>query len=110
MVHAVKVLPEYFLALVRGDKTFEVREKDRLYAVGDCLAVNEFVPDEQVDIYSSLPDSFRRTSGGYYTGECLIFLITYILDNPEYCVKNMVILGLRKVDFAIACKNERFVD
>lgn len=100
MVHAVKILPEYFSALECGDKTFEVREKDRLYAVGDCLAVNEFVPDEQVDIYSSLPNSFRRTIGGYYTGEYLIFQITYILDNPEYCAEGKVILGLRKVDFA----------
>lgn len=99
MVHAVKVLPEYFSVLERGAKTFEVREKDRLYAVGDCLAVNEFVPDEQVDIYSFLPKEFRRTSGGYYTGNCLIFQITYILDNPEYCAKNTVILALKKIKF-----------
>lgn len=106
MVHAVKVLPDYFSALVRGDKTFEVRKKDRLYEVGDCLAVNEFVPDEQIDIYSAKPDNFRQTSDGCYTGNCLIFLITYILDNPEYCANGTVILGLRKIDFAIACKNK----
>lgn len=106
MVHEVKVLPEYFSALECGDKTFEVRKKDRLYAVGDCLAVNEFIPDKHWDPYSSVPGSFRQTNDGYYTGNCLIFLITYILNDPEYCAEGTVILGLRKVDFASDCKNK----
>ena len=102
MVHAVKTFPDHFSVLASGEKPFVGHKKDRLYVVGDYLTVNEFVPDEEVDIYSILPKEVRRTSGGYYTGNCLIFQITYILDNPEYCAENMVILG---VDFASDCKN-----
>lgn len=110
MIHAVKTFPDHFLVLASGEKPFVGRKKDHLYKVGDYLTVNEFVPDEQVDIYSILPKDFRRTSDGYYTGDCLIFRITYILDDPEYCAEGTVILGLRKVYFVSNCKNERFAD
>ncbi len=84
MVHSVKCHPDYFKVLKDGTKTFEVRKKDRLYEVGDYLAVNEFAPSEQVDPYS-LNVGLRQTNGGFYTGDCLLYKITYILDDPQYC-------------------------
>ncbi|MCM1277108.1 MAG: DUF3850 domain-containing protein [Lachnospiraceae bacterium] len=93
MIHSVKCHPDYFKALKDGTKTFEVRKKDCLYEVGDHLAVNEFVPAEQVDPYS-LNVGLRQTSGGFYTGDGLLFKITYILDSAEYCKDGTVILGL----------------
>ncbi len=63
MVHSVKCHPDYFKVLKDGTKTFEVRKKDRLYEVGDYLAVNEFAPSEQVDPYS-LNVGLRQTNGG----------------------------------------------
>lgn len=97
MIHSVKCDYKHFEALNNGTKTFEVRKNDRLYEVGDYLAVNEFVPDEQRDPYA--PDiGLRRTSGGYYTGACLMYKITYILNDPLYCKDGMVILGLAKIE------------
>ncbi len=46
MIHTVKCYPEYFKLLLDGSKPFEVRENDRIYEVGDYLAVNEFLPEE----------------------------------------------------------------
>ncbi len=111
MVHAVKAYPEYYNGLVTGDKTFEVRKKDRPYEVGDILAVNEFIPAEQTecDINADLLTPFRKIATafqvamsrkvkyGYYTGACKLFKITYILDDPQFCKDGMVILGLREV-------------
>ena len=99
MVHAVKVLSEYYQALITGEKTFEVREKDRPYQVGDILAVNEFIPAEQIVIGEGedVPNFWRGTDDGYYTGFGRLFKITYILDNPKFCRGGMVILGLKEV-------------
>ncbi|MBD5128479.1 MAG: DUF3850 domain-containing protein [Ruminococcaceae bacterium] len=109
MVHAVKAYPEYYSALAAGDKTFEVRKNDRPYEVGDILAVNEFIPEEQFE--KDMTDFFapfrrfaaiinntepRKAEGGYYTGACKLFTITYILANPQFCKDGMVILGLRE--------------
>lgn len=98
MVHAVKCFPKFFLPLSVGVKTFEVRKKDRLYREGDYLAINEFVPDSD-DPYDNFPQSTvsideRRVDGGRYTGKSLLFRITYILDDKDYCKEGMVILGL----------------
>lgn len=98
MIHMVKCNYKFFESLKDGTKTFEVRKKDRLYKVGDYLAVNEFIPDGQIDIYSVLPDNFRQTNGGYYSGYCLFFRITYILDDPEFCKDGMVVLGLARCE------------
>lgn len=111
MVHAVKAYPEYYNGLATGDKTFEVRKNDRPYAVGDILAVNEFIPAEQVECDTStdllapfrkIATAFqiatsRKVKGGCYTGACKLFKITYILDDPKFCKDGMVILGLKEV-------------
>lgn len=97
MIHSVKCHPDYFEVLKDGTKTFEVRKKDRLYEVGDYLAVNEFVPNAQIDPYS-LNVGLRQTNSGAYTGDSLLYKITYILDDPEYCKDGMVILGLARCE------------
>lgn len=111
MVHAVKAYPEYYNALADGDKPFEVLKNDRPYMVGDILAVNEFIPMEQVErdtstdllaAFHKIATAFqiatsRKVKGGYYTGSCKLFKITYILDDPKFCKDDMVILGLREV-------------
>lgn len=99
MVHAVKCYPKYFAPLSTGEKTFEVRKNDRPYRVGDYLAVNEFVPESE-DPYDDIPEiptstDQRRADGGRYSGKCLIFKITYILDDSSFCKEGFVILGLR---------------
>lgn len=99
MIHELKCQPEYFAALKSGAKTFEVRKKDRPYQIGDFLAVNEFVPFEYKFSSDEMYKSFSRTSqNGRYSGECLLFKITFILDDPEYCKDRMVVLGLARCE------------
>lgn len=97
MIHSVKCNYKHFETLKDGTKTFEVRKKDRLYEVGDYLAINEFIPDKNLDPYESHTD-LRITNGGGYTGDCLLFRITYILDDPEFCKDGMVVLGLARCE------------
>ncbi len=40
--HHLKTWPEFFTAVVSGDKTFEVREDDRGFEVGDVLVLREY--------------------------------------------------------------------
>ena len=99
MIHDAKCRPEYFEKLKTGVKSFEVRKKDRPYQVGDFLAVNEFV-DFNCEFHSDDEyEKFSRvTEDGRYSGECLLFKITYILDDREYCKDGMVILGLARCE------------
>lgn len=72
--HELKILPEYFDAVMSGVKTFEVRKNDRSYGVGHKVA-------------------FRSTYNDQLSG---IYTITYVLlggqygIDPEYCVFGFV--------------------
>lgn len=77
MIHELKTLPKYFEAAQKREKNFEVRKDDRPFAVGDFLALNEWSEDLG------------------YTGRCMLFATTYILDNPAYCKDGYVTLGIR---------------
>lgn len=41
-VHELKITPKYFVSVVEGEKTFEIRKDDRGYKVGDLLHLKEF--------------------------------------------------------------------
>lgn len=101
MIHSVKCYPEYFKSLLDGSKPFEVRKNDRFYEVGDYLAVNEFVPESDPYTVRKSPtesggESGRAADGGFYSGKCAIFRITYILDDKQFCKEGTVILGLAR--------------
>lgn len=49
MIHAVKILPEYFNKIINGQKSYEIRKNDRDYKVGDCLALNEYMTGNTQD-------------------------------------------------------------
>lgn len=86
MIHAKKVLPEYFEPLRDGRKRFELRREDPsepCYAVGDYLALNEYEPGRAGDL------------DGLYTGRCLLYQITYVLHNAELLAPGCVALGLK---------------
>jgi hypothetical protein len=43
--HELKILPKYFVAVISGAKTFEIREKrDRDFQVGDILWLRQYLP------------------------------------------------------------------
>lgn len=79
MIHALKTLPEYFEAVWENKKTFELRENDRDFKVGDYLALNEW-------------------DGEKYTGRTTLVEVIYILDPNEVmtCAGGYVIMGIKK--------------
>lgn len=40
--HILKILPEYYDAVVGGKKTFEIRKNDRDYQIGDWIKLLEY--------------------------------------------------------------------
>ena len=74
--HYLKKLPKYFVPIERGIKNFEVRFNDRGYKIGDILHLKEF-------------------ADGEFTGRVITKEVCYILDEPEYCKKGYVILGMK---------------
>ncbi len=76
MIHELKILPEYFNAVILGEKTFEIRNNDRPFRKGDLLALNEF-------------------DGQYYTGNSCLVYVDYIMDNTDYVKKDMVAMAIK---------------
>jgi hypothetical protein len=66
--HELKTWPQFFNAVWSGEKKFEIRadDKDPPYAVGQCLALDEFDPDTQ-----------------QYTGRWFVVRVTYLLRGPS---------------------------
>lgn len=79
MTHALKTEGIFFKAIVDGTKTFDVRKHDRPFKVGDRLLLQEWHKETE------------KYSGQEWNGE-----IIYILDNPDYCKKNFVVLGIKE--------------
>ena len=78
MIHELKILPEYFDEVRRGNKTFELRKDDRNYKVGDTLRLLEF-------------------DYGTYTGrECNRTILYILRDVEQYGLKEgFVILAMK---------------
>ena len=93
MIHELKTLEKYFDAVASGEKTFEVRDKDRPFVVGDYLALNEVV-----------------TEPIRHTGRCLMVKVTYILDDRAYCQKDKVILGIEPCAISNRSDSMRYMD
>ena len=76
-VHELKILPEYYDAVRRGDKRFEIRKDDRDYQVGDYLLLSE-CDDEGNLVYTDAGDGWQRH-------KTMCVKVLYILRNcPEY--------------------------
>lgn len=76
----LKIAPEFFQPIEDGIKNFDVRFNDRDYKVGDVLCLAEF-------------------DGKAYSGRYVYVEVTYILDDPRYCLKGHVIMGIKKFNF-----------
>lgn len=85
-IHEIKCRSEYFNEVIAGNKNFTVRRKDRDYAVGDVLAVNEVTTE---------PDPCGTDEVDIYTGRCCLVKVSYILDDEAYCRYNHVIMGFQ---------------
>lgn len=78
MIHELKIHPEHFKKVLSGEKSFEVRKFDRSFQVGDLLALNEYNPEAKL-----------------YTGNSCLVYVDYILNDSEYCKKDMVIMAIK---------------
>ena len=76
MIHELKILPYFFMDVIKGEKTFEVRKNDRPFQKGDLLALNEF-------------------DGQHYTGNSCLVYVDYIMNDPDFCKKDMVIMAIK---------------
>lgn len=76
--HKIKILPEYYIAIASGRKTFEVRFNDRDYQVDDVLHLQEWVD-------------------GKYTGREMPVQVSYLLDDPCYCKEGYVIMAIKRI-------------
>lgn len=81
MQHDIKVHPQFWEPLIKGDMKFQLRRNDRVYKVGDTLMLNEFNPEFG------------------YTGKQRLSIVSYVLM-PEDCpglIAGFCILGLGPV-------------
>lgn len=76
MIHELKINPDYFKAVISGEKSFEIRKNDRPFHKGDLLALNEF-------------------NVNTYTGNSCLVYIDYIMNDTEYVKKDMVIMAIK---------------
>ena len=76
MIHELKTLPEYFKAVISGEKMFEIRKLDRPFNKGDLLALNEF-------------------ENNIHTGRSCLVYVDYILNDKEYVKEGYAVLGIK---------------
>lgn len=65
--HELKTWPSYFELLASGAKTFEFRNNDRDFSVGDLLKLREYDP-----------------TTGEYSGRMLSKLVTHVMHGPDF--------------------------
>lgn len=79
MIHDVKIIPQYYAAVLLGTKRFEYRLNDRDYKIGDVLNLHEYDPvtDE-------------------YSGNFITKAITFVVNCNaiDECSGNYVILSI----------------
>lgn len=76
MIHQLKILPEYFEPVIKGEKTFEIRVNDRDFKKGDYLALNEYWD-------------------GKYTGRSCVVYVDYILNDDIVLPVGVVAMSIK---------------
>lgn len=82
VTHKLKILPEYFEAVIKGLKTFEIRKNDRDYKVGDKIVLREY-------------------NGRKYTGREVLAHIRYITDYEQK--EGYVVFSFKKQRLDTGC-------
>jgi len=79
--HTLKILPEFFDAVISGRKTFEVRQV-RDFAEGDTVVLKEW--DEE--------------AGGRYTGRESTRRVGFVLQDHRFLPSRMCVFSLLPMD------------
>jgi hypothetical protein len=74
-VHELKCWPEFFDAVARGDKTFEIRKNDRGFQRGDVLWLRKF--DPQTGLYVTASGWNLATKS---EAASLVVAVSYVLN------------------------------
>ena len=83
MIHELKTWPKYFERIVSGEKTFEIRKRDRNFETGDQLKLLEYDPDKEE-----------------YTNRMIDVKVTYLLPGgqfgieSDYCVMAIKVISM----------------
>lgn len=59
MKHELKILPQHFIRVKDGSKTFEIRENDRAFQMGDAVTLKEYLP--KTDAFEAKYTGHERT-------------------------------------------------
>ena len=78
-IHYLKTYIEFFQAIKRGEKNFELRKNDRDYKVGDFLVLMEYDP-----------------AIGFTKSDDIWLKVTYILDKQPYVPKGYICMSTVK--------------
>lgn len=106
MIHALKIEKQYFEAVASGRKTFEVRNNDRNFMVGDFLALNEVTIDRKT--YTDKKDNEHKGHSTVYTGRCCLVEVDYILDSEEYLQPGFVALAIKPCAISRSMNDYRY--
>lgn len=79
MLHELKILPEYFVEIKNGYKTFEVRKDDRDYKQGDIVILKEYKSHQ-------------------FTGREIKAWITYVLRDRNYCKDGFCVMSIKCIN------------
>lgn len=74
ITHSLKILPQYFAAVLSGRKTFEIRKNDRRFHEGDLIVLREW-------------------NGKEFTGKVVSKKITYITNYEQK--DGFVVMGIK---------------
>lgn len=84
--HFLKTWPQYWEAVQRGDKNFEVRKDDRAYQAGDTLVLERYDPAHP-EIYGTFGRISKR--------------VTFVLPGGQFGVEpGYVVMGLADAEEA----------
>jgi len=103
-IHELKIWPEFYHAVLSGEKTFELRKNDRDFHVGDVLHLKEFIPCKLCQGGGRVWDSGDRINcckapHGEYSGLYLFVEVTYILDDERFGLKEgYIVMGIRQAE------------
>ena len=100
--HELKSWPEFFNSVMDGSKTFEIRNNDRHFQVGDRLILKEFEPCKRCngtgwkrwDAWDSGQCSCDKPYGKF-TGRWVLVQVRYITDFGQ--PKDQVVMSIVKI-------------
>lgn len=88
-IHKLKTWPDYFEAVLNGEKTFEIRENDRGFQKGDIVVLEEYDPTKSLKIEAM----GRPIEDVGYTGRKIEKQISYVTNWEQK--ENYIVMSIR---------------